>query len=1225
LPSESAERSLALVCRRLFAEPSPLLSMGRFELLRTLGHGGMGVAYEAYDPLRQERVALKTVHDRGPTSLYRLKREFRSLTRLHHPNLVALHELWAEPEAAFFTMELVHGCDFVSHVRAGVLPGDAPPETRLHDAFAQLCEGVNALHLAGKLHRDLKPSNVLVTEQGRVVVLDFGLTLDVGDRVTEPGGTPEYMAPEQRLGQAAPASDWYSVGRIFREALYGRGPRAAVDVLANREGRPESPAPLEHLCEQLLSLDAANRPGFAQLARALGRPAIWTRAMSWGAWRADVPYVGRAAELGTLEAIFEQSKVRPVMALVCGDSGIGKSALVEHFVARHLPRPDAVVLRGRCYERESVPYRAFDSLIDDLTSYLLSEPKVYERAVPGAECAALLQLFPALARAQQLTSVAALPEHEHATARRARAFVGLKRLLGAIAREHPLVLCIDDLQWSDEDSTLLLRCLLYDGDAPPLMIVACDRARDDATISGLSAALRSDLCSQTSAVFVVELGPLSEDEALELAERLEPTLALDDTSALHTARESEGSPLLIGALSRFKAVGASSPATRSGEASTIDALIGAQLERLSEQTVTLLRLVALAGRPLPLALLAQALSSAQEPYSPLDTLRAERLVHARGGPSPRLEVEHASVNAAVLRRLDDEERRSLHLRLAHALEQSDEPWSELLSDQYLAAGEPIEAARHARHAAEQALAALAFASAARLFQRALSLGRWERPELATLHCALANALEYAGVWEQAVDAYLKAAELSVDSVDAARCEQLAAEHLVYNGHHERAEALVRRGYRALGLRWPQSRVGLALAVGGRLLARALYAPRTCAVELREPLQARAEYLAGAGRVLENGDLLRAVYNALLCFDASEQLGDARFRERARGGRAFVWSAIAPGMWRRRSVVELTRACDQARLLHDHEGHFHMQRQLAALHLLGGSTRDALRFASACEESLRSLRTRPIDLDMVTAALWLALLELGELRELRARCAALEGDARVRGSLSWAALRAHPAYLALLLSDDDRERANEVVAEWDHARADPLSYPMLRWVQAAGRVEHALYARQVEEALDHVLRDQHALTATSYSFFTDEARLLRARAHLSVAARERDPEARRKLLRRAAADQRVLARRRGRMANGPVQLLGAQIAFLEESVQHVHTRLSLAVQQADAAGWKLFAASVRYCHGALLGPTEGAPLRSAAAEVLRAEGVARPTRWVGWLAPGFQPMVDSYDG
>ncbi len=197
----------------------------RFEIRRQLGAGAFGVVYEAFDRERSAPVALKALASVDPGSIYDLKREFRSLAGVVHPNLVALHELFREGDRWFFTMELVLGRDFREHV--GRDRGQ-----RLRAALRQLCEGVAALHRAGKLHRDLKPSNALVTPEGRVVLLDFGLAAELRPKAfdreggpSEVVGTGPYMAPEVGLGKpVGAASDWYAVGVMLYDALAGRLP-----------------------------------------------------------------------------------------------------------------------------------------------------------------------------------------------------------------------------------------------------------------------------------------------------------------------------------------------------------------------------------------------------------------------------------------------------------------------------------------------------------------------------------------------------------------------------------------------------------------------------------------------------------------------------------------------------------------------------------------------------------------------------------------------------------------------------------------------------------------------------------------------------------------------------------------------------------------------------------------------------------------------------------------
>ncbi|HEX3447101.1 MAG TPA: serine/threonine-protein kinase, partial [Isosphaeraceae bacterium] len=285
LPPTSDRMSFALdETHHLQSEAESLRAMlnaVRFTLVCRLGAGGMGVVYETYDQERGELVALKTMRRVDPIALVRFKQEFRSLSDITHPNLVNLYELFAVDDRWFFTMELVEGCDFVTYVRTQVdslafradaltLPdgdprGVVPPpaqdqeskparsfdEMRLRLSLTQLAEGVNALHQSGKLHRDIKPPNVLVNMEGRVVLLDFGLTADLESLARQQAvdrqivGTVGHMSPEQASGRSVTAaSDWYSVGVMLYEAMTGQLPFAGSPdqvFIAKQTSPPQSP------------------------------------------------------------------------------------------------------------------------------------------------------------------------------------------------------------------------------------------------------------------------------------------------------------------------------------------------------------------------------------------------------------------------------------------------------------------------------------------------------------------------------------------------------------------------------------------------------------------------------------------------------------------------------------------------------------------------------------------------------------------------------------------------------------------------------------------------------------------------------------------------------------------------------------------------------------------------------------------------------------------------
>lgn len=182
----------------------PVVLLDRFEVKRTIGKGGMGVVYEAYDNELHAPVALKTLSAMSAESLLMFKREFRIFQNLNHPNLCNLGELLSAGDQWFFSMELINGENFLEYVRSVPLRADDHLETvrmpksspaldaeptpeptlvrsiyfnqpRLKSALCQVARGLLALHDAGTVHRDVKPSNVLVSDDDRVVILDYGV------------------------------------------------------------------------------------------------------------------------------------------------------------------------------------------------------------------------------------------------------------------------------------------------------------------------------------------------------------------------------------------------------------------------------------------------------------------------------------------------------------------------------------------------------------------------------------------------------------------------------------------------------------------------------------------------------------------------------------------------------------------------------------------------------------------------------------------------------------------------------------------------------------------------------------------------------------------------------------------------------------------------------------------------------------------------------------------
>lgn len=233
--------------------------LGRYRVEERLGEGAMGVVYRAHDPVLDRAVAVKVLRSMsGAGERARVRDEGRALARLASPHVVALHDLEADGQDVFLTMEHVPG-ESLSHWLA--THPDAPWRERV-GLFIQAARGLADAHRAGVVHGDFKPDNVLVGRDGRVRVADFGIAR-LDDQSTDfvgGGGTPRYLAPEVRCGQHASfASDQYSFCLSLAEALEARG-----------VGELGAAARAEEAIRRGLSPDAGNRwPSMDDLVREL--------------------------------------------------------------------------------------------------------------------------------------------------------------------------------------------------------------------------------------------------------------------------------------------------------------------------------------------------------------------------------------------------------------------------------------------------------------------------------------------------------------------------------------------------------------------------------------------------------------------------------------------------------------------------------------------------------------------------------------------------------------------------------------------------------------------------------------------------------------------------------------------------------------------------------------------------------------------------------------------
>jgi eukaryotic-like serine/threonine-protein kinase len=232
-----ATRAQRAIAGRLFGRAAPVV-VGRFELRECIGAGGMGLVYAAHDPLLDRVVALKLVRldreDHASDGHKHLRAEAQALAGLNHPNVVTIYDVGQVDETLYVAMELVSGSDLRRWLEC------ERTATEIAGVFRDVAAGVAAAHAAGIVHRDIKPENILVGEDGRARVADFGLarlarsvnattveTAITSVASTQPAGTPGYVAPEVLAGAPADErSDVYAYCVTLHEALYGRWPDA---------------------------------------------------------------------------------------------------------------------------------------------------------------------------------------------------------------------------------------------------------------------------------------------------------------------------------------------------------------------------------------------------------------------------------------------------------------------------------------------------------------------------------------------------------------------------------------------------------------------------------------------------------------------------------------------------------------------------------------------------------------------------------------------------------------------------------------------------------------------------------------------------------------------------------------------------------------------------------------------------------------------------------------
>ena len=552
-----------------------------YRLLSQLGAGGMGEVYLAEDTRLKRKVAVKLLPHRFTTDADRVRRfeqEALAISALNHPNIITIHEIGETAAGRFLVMEHVNGQTLRAKM-AKPIPLDS-----LLDWGRQIAKALAVAHDARITHRDIKPENIMVRADGYVKVLDFGLARLDGAREnlleaatmvhTNPGlllGTVRYMSPEQtRSEKVSTPTDIFALGIVFYELATGEHPFPAGNLLGILQAiatqapivpsqlNPALPPLLDALLLRMLEKDARLRPTAAEVEAALaeigrrgegekGRTNVSSPQLSF-APSLRRKTVGRDKEHAKLHAAVAAG--RSVFLCVAGEPGIGKTTLVEEFLAELANAQNCLIARGRCSERLAGT-EAYLPLLEALDSLL--------RTDRDGSCARTMRQVAPTWYAQVVTAGDAsssgarlLEEIRNISQERLkREFVALLQTLSqALSQTGPFVLFFDDLHWADVSTIDLLSFLAGKFDALNVRIVVTYRPSDMLLVKHPFLQIKPDLqahglCQELVLEFLNE-AEVAQYLMLEFPQHRFPP---EFPQLIHT--KTEGSPLFMADLVRY--------------------------------------------------------------------------------------------------------------------------------------------------------------------------------------------------------------------------------------------------------------------------------------------------------------------------------------------------------------------------------------------------------------------------------------------------------------------------------------------------------------------------------------------------------------------------------------------------------------------------------------------------------------------------------------------------
>ncbi len=699
----------------------------RYEIVREIGRGGMGVVYLARDPYLERDVAIKVLtatatDDRAQT---RFRREALVVAKMDHPGIVSVYDVGSHDGELFFVMPYVEGVQLRSLMRERSLSlGDVV------NIGIQVAEALEYSHQRAVVHRDIKPENLIVhrEEDGwlRVRITDFGLArAPRSDGLTLSGaliGTVAYLSPEQvACRDVSHRADLYALGVMLYECLSGRTPFSGeVPSILYRIAHEPPPAfselgvevstELEALVFECLAKDPANRPVRAAdvaqrlegVLRSLGpdgqdRPMyLEHQTLAYEHVLTVSDFVGREVEMVEIVRRLESGRAGTAqLVLILGEAGIGKSRLLLEVESVARSRGFHVCRGGGGPEETDAPFTVFADIVHD---HLHQDARLTgERSRQLTDLSGEISaLWPALTAHEELSPP---PDHRASGSHREPTDL-VAELIERIGDGRPLAVLLDDLHCSS-DSVELLGGVLERVAATPTVLVATHQWPVPESSSGVNELLCA-LRGQPQFVSIV-LGPFDRTEHRRFVTNLAGTAALSDSMIERVFVATDGSPSLAFELVQSLLEHGSggngqdpSPAAprspRPGQPDSIERT----LEELDEELDAVLAAASVIGHAFDFRDLEELCGASESLDDAVDRLvRAGLLREDRDSRSDRLRFVGQSLRDAVYDRLARRRRKQLHRRFAETLEARSNvhrsPRLLALMEHYLSGGAPEKA------------------------------------------------------------------------------------------------------------------------------------------------------------------------------------------------------------------------------------------------------------------------------------------------------------------------------------------------------------------------------------------------------------------------------------------------------------------------------------------------------------------------------------------------------